>query len=209
MTTDEKNQELNKIAAEINAFKGLDVARAAAHAVPGEGNPDAKLLFIGEGPGFNEDQTGRPFVGQAGKLLDKTLAEIGINRTDVYITNIIKFRPPDNRDPLPEEIEACRSWLDRQIQIIKPQIIVTLGRFSMAKFMPDVRISQVHGQARFIDFLGHKYTVVPMYHPAAALRAGEVLRAFQADFHKMSDSLLKSAPAPRQAVPEPAQPSLF
>jgi len=182
MTTSEKIIELSKIAAEINSFKGLDIAKNCTHAVPGEGNVDTKVLFIGEAPGFHEDQSGRPFVGQAGKLLDKNLAAIGLQRSDVFITNVVKFRPPDNRDPFPEEIAACKIWLDRQIAIIEPKIICTLGRFSMAKFIPDVTISRVHGQPRFVDFQGIQYTVFPMYHPAAALRAGVMMKAFEEDF---------------------------
>jgi len=212
MTTDQKNEELNKIAEEIKNFKGLDIARNATHAVPGEGNPDATLFFCGEGPGFNEDQQGRPFVGQAGKLLEKTLKEIlNLGRVDVYITNIIKFRPPDNRDPQPFEIEACRNWLDRQIDIIRPKIICTLGRFSMAKFIPDVSISRVHGQPRFVEFLGQKYIIFPMYHPAAALRGTTVLNEFKQDFVKLKNMLNPVSVQPNIPEEKPVitQPSLF
>ena len=212
MTTDQKNEELNKIAEEIKNFKGLDIARNATHAVPGEGNPDATLFFCGEGPGFNEDQQGRPFVGQAGKLLEKTLKEIlNLDRVDVYITNIIKFRPPDNRDPQPFEIEACRNWLDRQIDIIRPKIICTLGRFSMAKFIPDVSISRVHGQPRFVEFLGQKYIIFPMYHPAAALRGTTVLNEFKQDFVKLKNMLNPVSVQPNIPEEKPVitQPSLF
>ncbi len=189
MTTQEKQTELDKIAEEIKEFKGLEIARRAIHAVPGEGNPDAQLMFIGEGPGQNEDLQGRPFVGQAGKLLEKTLIEaLGLKREEVYITNIIKYRPPENRDPLPEEIEACKNWLDRQIEIISPKIIATLGRFSMAKFIPDVTISRVHGQARFAEF-NKKIIIFPMYHPAAALRAGSMMQEFINDFNKLKSLL--------------------
>lgn len=168
MTTEQKKKELDKVAQEVKAFKDLDIARSATNAVPGEGDPDAQIMFIGEAPGFNEDQQGRPFVGQAGKLLEKVLAsELDMDRNQVYITNIVKYRPPDNRDPFDNEIEACQQWLDRQIEIISPKIIVTLGRFSMAKFIPGVTISKVHGEARFVDFNGQRYIVFPMYHPAA------------------------------------------
>lgn len=209
MTTQQKTEELAKIANEVKSFRGIDIARKATRAVPGEGSPDAQIMFIGEAPGFNEDMQGRPFVGQAGKLLDATLSENGLNRADVYITNIVKFRPPDNRDPTPEEIEACRDWLDRQIQIIEPKIIVTLGRYSMAKFMPEARISQVHGQSRFVDFSGHRYTVFPMYHPAAALRSGQMLNAFKTDFQKLKDSLSPVVVSKTIKFEEPAQVSLF
>lgn len=194
MTTQQKITELEKVAHEVKAFKGLDIAKAATNGVPGEGNPNAQIMFIGEAPGFNEDRLGRPFVGQAGKLLEKTLAEtMNLNRTDVFITNIVKYRPPDNRDPFDNEIEACKDWLDRQIQIIEPKVIATLGRFSMAKFMPGITISQVHGQSRFVDFQGKKYLVFPMYHPAAALRAGQVLSLFKEDFKKLYNLLNPTA----------------
>jgi len=209
MTTQEKIDELNKVAQEIRDFKSLDIAKNAIHAVPGEGNPDTKIMFIGEAPGFNEDREGRPFVGQAGKLLEKTLAEVmNLKRDDVYITNIVKFRPPDNRDPTPVEIEACRDWLDRQISIIAPKIICTLGRFSLAKFIPDVTISRVHGQSRFVEFGGIKYIIFPMYHPAAALRAGSMMQEFIADFHKLKTLLSPVSPIVPMPPPQ-AQTSLF
>jgi uracil-DNA glycosylase len=208
MSSAEKQQQLDQIAAEIKNFKGLDIARQATNAVPGEGNPDATIMFIGEAPGFNEDRLGRPFVGQAGKLLEQSLTEIGLNRSDVFITNVVKFRPPDNRDPFPDEIEACRQWLDNQIAIIQPKIIVTLGRFSMAKFIPDVTISRVHGVSRFVELKIKNYElktiIFPMYHPAAALRAGSVLAEFKQDFLKLK-TLITAAPPP-VAVSNPSQP---
>jgi len=220
MTTQEKIHQLDDIASEINAFKGLEIARMCTRAVPGEGDPDAGLMFIGEAPGFNEDREGRPFVGQAGKLLEKTLMEVlGMKRSEVYITNIVKFRPPENRDPLPDEIEACRNWLDRQIEIIQPKIIATLGRFSMAKFIPDVSISRVHGQARFVNLknenlpAGRRVIIFPMYHPAAALRSGTMMEQFIQDFNKLKSILGGSleTPAIETAAPpvKSAQTSLF
>lgn len=199
MTTQEKITELEKIAGEVRAFKGIDIAKKCTRAVPGEGNPDSEIMFIGEAPGFNEDREGRPFVGQAGKLLEKILQEtLNMNRSQVYITNIVKYRPPDNRDPFPEEIEACRDWLDRQISVIKPRIICTLGRFSMGKFIPDVLISRVRGQSRYVDFQGQRFIVFPMYHPAAALRSASMLNSFKEDFLK-----LKNLISPESiAVPE-------
>jgi DNA polymerase len=194
MTTADKQLELAKIAAEIANFQGLSIAKQAHHSVPGEGNPDAQIIFIGEAPGQVEDSTGRPFVGQSGQLMRKTLtASTGLLPEQVFITNIVKYRPPDNRDPLPDEITACRDWLDRQISLISPQIICTLGRYSMGKFLPDVTVSRVHGIARFIDFQNHRYTLFPMYHPAAALRAGDVMRQFVNDFNKLA-VLLRPAP---------------
>lgn len=212
MTTQEKITELNKIAAEINVFKDLDIAKNATHAVPGEGNPDARIMFIGEAPGFNEDQQGRPFVGQAGKLLEKTLKDtLNMDRSEVYITNIVKFRPPDNRDPFPNEIEACAGWLDKQIAIIQPKIIATLGRFSMAKFIPDVTISRVHGVSRFVDLVidncNLRFIVFPMYHPAAALRAGSMMQEFVSDFKKLGDLLRPAISAPSAKIT--VQQSLF
>jgi uracil-DNA glycosylase len=199
MTTQEKIVELNKIASEIKAFKGLDISKTAINPVPGEGNPDSPIMFVGEAPGHNEDLQGRPFVGLSGKLLEKTLKEtLGLDRNDVFITNIVKFRPPDNRDPTPEEIETCKDWLDRQIAIIEPQIIVTLGRFSMAKFIPDVTISRVHGQPRPVQLsianCPLSIIIFPMYHPAAALRAGSMMTDFVADFTKLGVLLKPDLP---------------
>ena len=142
--------------------------------VPGEGPEDAKILFIGEGPGFHENQQGRPFVGQAGKFLDELLSVAGLNRETVFITNVVKCRPPGNRDPQPEELEACSKFLDRQIELINPEIIVTLGRFSMAKFFGQVKISQIHGSMRKT---GERY-IVAMYHPAAALHQPALKKYF-------------------------------
>lgn len=213
MTTDEKKIELEKIAQEIKNFKGLDIAKNCTHPVPGEGNPDAQIMFIGEAPGQVEDSTGRPFVGQSGQLMRKTLFETtGITPEEVFITNIVKFRPPDNRDPFDNEIAACADWLDRQIKIISPRIIVTLGRFSMAKFIPGVTISGVHGQSRFVDFQGSRYIVFPMYHPAAALRGTTMLNAFKADFVKLKTFLSSKTPLAEETKKEdnsPNQPSLF
>jgi uracil-DNA glycosylase len=199
MIISEKQHQLDLISSEINSFKGLAIAKTAIRPVPGEGNPDSPILFIGEAPGRNEDLQGRPFVGLSGKLLEKTLYDtLGLQRSDVFITNIVKYRPPDNRDPTPEEIESCRDWLDRQIAIISPQIIVTLGRFSMAKFIPDVTISKIHGQPRTIQFpianCQLSITVYPMYHPAAALRAGSMMTDFVADFVKLGVLLKPDLP---------------
>lgn len=164
----------------------LPLAKHAKDTVPPEGNPDAQLMFIGEAAGYHEHQQRRPFVGPAGKLLQKSLEEIGIKREDVWISNILKVRPPQNRDPLPKEIEAYRPYLDREIQIIAPKIIATLGRFSMAKFIPNTYISQIHGQARWVDWNGTRIIIFPMYHPAAALRNGKVLQMFKQDFIKLA-----------------------
>jgi uracil-DNA glycosylase family 4 len=156
---------LTELYEEIANCQRCILSQARKNAVPGEGPEDADIVFIGEGPGFHEDQQGRPFVGAAGQFLDELLEGIGLRRDDVYICNVIKCRPPGNRDPLPEEVEACKPHLDRQIEIISPKMIVTLGRFSMERYFPGTKISQIHGQARKIDGIIY----YPMYHPAAAL----------------------------------------
>jgi uracil-DNA glycosylase family 4 len=156
---------LTELYEEIADCQRCILSQARKNAVPGEGPEDADIVFIGEGPGFHEDQQGRPFVGAAGQFLDELLESIGLRREDVYICNVIKCRPPGNRDPLPEEVEACKPHLDRQIEIIAPKMIVTLGRFSMERYFPGAKISQIHGQARKLQGIIY----YPMYHPAAAL----------------------------------------
>ncbi len=180
-----KKQELEQVAQQVAKCQNCPLYMNATNPVPGEGNPEAEIMFIGEGPGFNEDLQGRPFVGQAGKLLDELLSSIKVAREDVFIANIIKHRPPENREPMPEEIEECKEFLDRQIEVIQPKLIVTLGRFSMMKFIPDGRISQIHGLARNAEFKGQKIIILPMYHPAAALRRGEVMEDLKNDFLKI------------------------
>jgi len=187
----DKKEELAKVAEEVKKCRKCGLWRGATQSVPGEGSFDAQVVFVGEAPGFHEDQRGIPFCGAAGKLLDKLLALAQLERGDVFITNVLKHRPSGNRDPLPSEIEACRSFLDRQIEIIEPKIIVTLGRFSMAKFLPNALISQVHGQPRFVEFGGKEWIVIPMYHPAAALRNGKIMVAEQEDFIKLGEFLEK------------------
>jgi uracil-DNA glycosylase family 4 len=156
---------LTELYEEIANCQRCILSQARKNAVPGEGPEDADIVFIGEGPGFHEDQQGRPFVGAAGQFLDELLESISLRREDVYICNVIKCRPPGNRDPLPEEVEACKPHLDRQIEIIAPKMIVTLGRFSMERYFPGAKISQIHGQARKLQGIIY----YPMYHPAAAL----------------------------------------
>lgn len=156
-------------------------------------------MFIGEGPGFNEDRQGRPFVGAAGKFLDQLLAAAGLKRTDVYITNIVKCRPPNNRDPMPDEIEACSKWLNRQIELIRPEVIVTLGRHSMNRFIPGATISRIHGDPRVVDGI----TVVPMFHPAAALHQERYRSLIVADFQKLP-AILATAQERSRAAPPPA-----
>ena len=157
--------ELTDLYAQIRTCTRCSLSQARTRAVPGEGPENAKLMFIGEAPGFHEDKSGRPFVGAAGRFLEELLASISLKREDVYIANVIKCRPPGNRDPIATEIEACESYLDRQIELIRPQMIVTLGRFSMARYFPGSKISAIHGKPRKIG--GALY--YPMFHPAAAL----------------------------------------
>ncbi|MCJ7792835.1 MAG: uracil-DNA glycosylase [Candidatus Marinimicrobia bacterium] len=181
-----KAEKLDEIAKRVTKCTRCDLYKRATKAVPGDGNPEAEVIFLGEGPGYHEDLQGLPFVGAAGQLLDQLLQSIKLKRNDIFIGNVIKHRPPDNRDPLPEEIEACRPFLDEQIQIIAPKMIITLGRFSLNKFLPNEKISQIHGQARYVDFLGRQYMVLPMYHPAAALRSGRIMEEIKEDFQKVS-----------------------
>ncbi len=164
---------LKEIAAEVSICSRCDLCKGRTKAVPGEGSPHAKILFIGEGPGFHEDRQGRPFVGPSGQFLEELLKSIGLKRSDVFITNVVKCRPPENRDPLPVEINACDDYLERQIAALKPLVIVTLGRVSMAKFFGGEKISVIHGRPRKKD----GYVCIPMFHPAAALRTsiGEFL----------------------------------
>ncbi len=169
---------LREVAKEISACAQCPLHHSRKNAVPGEGPADSTMMFIGEGPGFHENEQGRPFVGAAGKYLEELLTKIGMKRADVFITNVVKCRPPGNRDPEPVEIQACSGYLDRQIQAINPKIIVTLGRFSMARYMPNAKISAVHGKAAKIN----GRLVVAMYHPAAALHQPALKTTIEQDF---------------------------
>lgn len=170
-----------------------ELAAQATQLVMGEGNVDADIVFIGEAPGKKEDETGRPFVGAAGKFLDASLAAVGLSRADVYITNIVKYRPPNNRDPLPEEKAAFWPYLLRQIDIINPKIIVTLGRHSGGYFMPDLQISRDHGVLREVTLEGKTYCVLPLYHPAAALYNGSMRQTLLDDFVRIPEILVRSS----------------
>src|SRR5947209_18621520 len=172
---------LKEVAAEVSTCAKCDLCKGRTKAVPGEGNPHARIMFIGEGPGFHEDRQGRPFVGPAGQFLEELLASINLKRSEVFITNVVKCRPPGNRDPLPAEINACNDYLERQIAAIDPQVIVTLGRFSMAKFFGGEKISSVHGRARKID----GRICIAMYHPAAGLHQQSLKDTIRADFKKI------------------------
>jgi DNA polymerase len=159
-----------------------DLAAQAKNLVMGDGNIDAQIVFIGEAPGKNEDEQGLPFVGAAGKFLNEMLAQAGMDRADVYITNIVKYRPPNNRDPLPEEKKAFWPYLLKQIQIIQPKVVITLGRHSMEYFLPGMKIGQVHGQVSQIQLGDDKLVIVPLYHPAAALYNGGLRQTLIDDF---------------------------
>jgi uracil-DNA glycosylase family 4 len=158
-----------------------DLAKARTQTVPGEGPDNAQLVFIGEAPGFHEDQQGRPFVGQAGQFLEQLLNSIGMKRSDVYICNVIKCRPPGNRDPLPTEIKNCQKWLDQQLELLSPKMVVTLGRYSLAKFFPGETISKIHGKARRQG----NVLYFAMYHPAAALHQQSLRQTIEADMLKI------------------------
>lgn len=205
---------LKEIAVEVSTCTKCNLCKGRTRAVPGEGVPTAKVMFIGEGPGFHEDRQGRPFVGPAGQFLDELLASINLKRSDVFIANVVKCRPPNNRDPLPEEIAACSEYLDRQIDAIKPSVIVTLGRFSMAKFFGSEKISAIHGRARKKD----GYICIAMYHPAAGLHQANLKDVIRQDFKKIPLVIAEAermvAEQPKAAAPKredepPQQLSLF
>ena len=205
----EKEALLDEIAAEIRVRTRCELHRTRTNSVPGEGPADARIMLIGEAPGWNEDQQGRPFIGAAGKFLEELLAAAGLKRSDVFITNVVKSRPPGNRDPLPDEIAACAPFLQRQIDTIDPDVIVTLGRFSMAKWFPGERISRIHGQPKNDG----KRLIVPMYHPAAALHQQALKATILEDFAKLP-RILAEAEAAREAQarvkePPPSQTSMF
>jgi uracil-DNA glycosylase family 4 len=190
---------LTELYAQINACQRCEIAKRRTKAVPGEGPENAEIMFIGEAPGWHEDQQGRPFVGPAGQYLDQLLASIGMKRTEVYITNVIKTRPLDNREPLPHEIANCRPYLERQIEIIRPRIIVTLGRYSMAMFFPGKSISKIHGTARKEGGVFY----FAMYHPAAALHQGNLRQEIEKDIRKLPALLAEARATP--ASPQPPQ----
>ena len=190
----DKRVKLDKLKAEIDADTALPLL-AGVNLVFGVGNPDTKVVFIGEAPGRTENELKAPFVGRAGKLLDKLFESVRVPRSSVYITNIVKHRPPENRDPLPEELAAYAPYLKRELEIINAPIIATLGRFSMNYFIPDIKISESHGKL----FRLKNKLIFPLYHPAAALRSTNVLKDLEADFKKLPkiikncESLLKKA----------------
>jgi uracil-DNA glycosylase family 4 len=201
-------EDLEQIAKEVSACTMCSLHFSRKNAVPGEGPADASLLFIGEGPGFHENEQGRPFVGAAGKFLEELLASIDLRREQVFICNVVKCRPPGNRDPQPDEIEACRGYLERQIAAIQPKVIVTLGRFSMARYFGTAKISSVHGQAKHVD----GRLVVAMFHPAAALHQPALKQSIEDDFRKLPaliEQARKHPPAAPPPPPDATQLSMF
>ncbi|CAA9574012.1 MAG: Uracil-DNA glycosylase, family 4 [uncultured Thermomicrobiales bacterium] len=193
--------ELAEVAAEVKGCPKCELARTRTNAVPGDGNPNARVMLIGEGPGYYEDRDGRPFVGNAGKFLNELLAKAGLSRDEVFVTNVVKCRPPGNRDPLPDEMAACAPYLERQIAAIDPEIIVTLGRFSMSRWFPGERISKIHGHAK----RDGKRLIVPMYHPAAALHQAALRGAIEDDFAQLP-KILAELEANREAATEASRP---
>jgi uracil-DNA glycosylase family 4 len=206
-------ETLAEIAKEVSSCQKCVLHRSRKLSVPGEGPATSEIMFIGEGPGFHENEQGRPFVGAAGQFLNELLAQAGMKRPDVWIGNVVKCRPPGNRDPLPEELSACNEYLERQIAAINPKIIITLGRFSMGKFMPSAKISSIHGQMRRI---GDRF-VIAMFHPAAALHQAALKPAILNDFAQLPKLLEQARAALKRSAPvqmeelkeEPKQLSLF
>jgi uracil-DNA glycosylase family 4 len=190
--TDDKQAELDKVRqAIIDNNVCPELAAQATNLVMGDGNVNAEIVFIGEAPGKNEDEQGIPFIGAAGKFLNEMLAQAGMDRSDVFITNIVKYRPPNNRDPLPDEKKAFWPYLLKQLQIIEPKVVITLGRHSMEYFLPDMKISQIHGQPKRIQFGDHKLVIVPLYHPAAALYNGSMRQTLIDDFLMVPEIIKK------------------
>jgi DNA polymerase len=209
-------ETLAKLAQQISVCTNCALHTSRKKSVPGDGPANAEIMFIGEGPGFHENEQGHPFVGASGKFLDQLLAQADLTRAEVFIANVVKCRPPSNRDPEPEELAACDEYLEAQIQAINPSIIVTLGRFSMGKFISDVKISAVHGQMRKV---GERF-VIPMFHPAAALHQPQLKPSILGDFAKLPEQLNEARAALgkpiiekkiREEVPDdkPKQLSLF
>ncbi len=203
---------LAQIAREVSVCERCMLHHSRKLAVPGEGPVDAELMFIGEGPGFHENEQGRPFVGAAGKYLEELLAKINLRRDQVFICNVVKCRPPNNRDPLPDELAACSDYLERQIHVINPKVIITLGRYSMARFLPNAKISDVHGQSYRIK----GRLIVPMFHPAAALHQPSLKASIERDFAHLPELIATTEePAkieeekPPENKSEPTQLNLF
>jgi len=194
MTILESKQQLDEIDRQIRTCTKCGLSYTRKNSVPGEGPANAEIIFIGEGPGFYENEQGRPFVGQAGKYLEELLHRVGLRREDVFITNVVKCRPPGNRDPQDEELAACRDYLERQIKAIQPRIIITLGRHSMARYFTDAKISLIHGKAIIL----RGQMIVAMYHPAAGLHQPALKPIIEKDFLKLPEYIQKARSMPIQ-----------
>ncbi len=201
--TQDRAEALAAIAAQVKTCTKCDLYKGTTNAVPGAGNIYTDIMFIGEGPGFNEDKQGLPFVGRSGDYLNYLLNLIDLNRDQVFITNVVKHRPPDNRDPLPDEMIACKGYLDDQIELINPSVIATLGRFSMARYFPGAKISQIHGQPKYDDEKGRAY--YPLFHPAAVLRNPGLRRDMEADIKRLLEVVekVKTMRSSEAAPPKP------
>lgn len=197
----EAGDALSKISAQVEACKLCELHFSRKKTVPGEGPADADIMFIGEGPGFHENEQGRPFVGAAGKFLEELLGSIGLKREQVFIGNVVKCRPPGNRDPQPEELQACSDYLERQVKAINPKVIVTLGRFSLQSYLPNAKISEVHGQA--VRVKGR--LVCPMYHPAAALHQPSLRSTVEQDFKRLPQLIDQVNEAPVYVDEQPKE----
>jgi DNA polymerase len=210
--TQDRAAALAAIAEQVRACKLCRLHENTTNGVPGAGDPHAEYMFIGEGPGFHEDQKGLPFVGRSGDYLESLLRLLNLKRDQVFIANVVKHRPPENRDPQPDEIQACKAYLDQQIDLIDPLVIVTLGRFSMARYFPNGKITQIHGQAKYDE----RRAYYPLFHPAAVLRNPDLGKSMEADFRRLPEVLgkvkeLRAKIAPPAPVPEekPTQLKLF
>ncbi|MBE0699354.1 MAG: uracil-DNA glycosylase [Anaerolineaceae bacterium] len=195
---------LQEVASQVAVCKLCQLSYSRKKAVPGEGPASAEIMLIGEGPGFYENEQGRPFVGAAGNFLNELLGKAGVSRKDVFITNVVKCRPPGNRDPLPDELSACNTYLETQIGVINPLVIVTLGRYSMAKFLPNVRISEVHGQPAWV----RGRLIIPMFHPAAALHQPSLKTSVERDFTRLPEWIQQARTNGHQAASLPSNSDL-
>lgn len=200
--SEDRTSRLDAVAQEIHNCTACRLHERATKAVPGYGDVNAEILFIGEAPGAEEDRQGLPFVGRSGQYLDYLLNLIGMKREQVFITNVVKHRPPENRDPSPDEIVACKPYLDRQFEIIDPLVVATLGRFSMARYFPDGKISQIHGKPRYADNRAY----YPLFHPAAALRNPNLRRDMEADIRRLLEVVEEVKRRRAGGVQTPVQP---
>ena len=201
---EDRAASLRAIEEEIRSCQQCPLAETRTFAVPGEGDLNAVVMFVGEGPGHDEDKNGRPFIGRSGRFLIETLQNAGLRREDVYITNVVKCRPPQNRDPAPSELKACAGYLTRQVEIINPRIIVTLGRFSMRRWFAQGTITRIHGRVKNI---GRGRVAVAMYHPAAALRNPQWRAAFEQDFAQLPALIARAKRANEAAQRGAARPA--